>query len=126
MKSNATSPGSLSGIRILDMATVLAAPLGATLCADHGAEVVKLELPDGSDALRALPPVRPDTRSGGRSRTAASAASRSTCASRAAARCSSVLPSFDVLVENFRTGTMDSWGLNRDAAPVNPRLSSSA
>ena len=51
------SKGALSGVRILDMATVLAAPFGATLCADHGADVVKLELPDGSDPLRGLLPV---------------------------------------------------------------------
>ncbi|MBN9495005.1 CoA transferase, partial [bacterium] len=55
---NDRSCGALTNVRILDMATVLAAPLGATLCADHGAEVVKLELPDGSDALRALQPVK--------------------------------------------------------------------
>ena len=47
----------LQGIRILDMATVLAAPFSATLCGDMGAEVVKLELPQGNDALRGLAPV---------------------------------------------------------------------
>ena len=50
--------GALTGVRILDMATVLAAPSGSTYCADHGADVVKLELPDGSDALRTLQPVK--------------------------------------------------------------------
>ena len=50
--------GPLAGVRILDMATVLAAPMGATLCADQGADVTKLELPDGSDALRGLQPVK--------------------------------------------------------------------
>ena len=58
MNPDSHSNGSLSGVRILDMATVLAAPMGSTLCADHGAEVVKLELPDGSDALRGLQPVK--------------------------------------------------------------------
>ncbi|MET0211304.1 MAG: CoA transferase, partial [Burkholderiaceae bacterium] len=47
----------LRGTRILDMATVLAAPFSATLCGDMGAEVVKLELPSGNDALRGLAPV---------------------------------------------------------------------
>ena len=42
----------LRGVRILDMATVLAAPFSATLCGDMGAEVVKLELPSGGDPLR--------------------------------------------------------------------------
>src|SRR5262245_41376774 len=47
----------LNGVRILDMATVLAAPFAATLCGDMGAEVVKLELPQGNDTLRGLAPV---------------------------------------------------------------------
>lgn len=47
----------LAGVRILDMATVVAAPFSATLCGDLGAEVVKLEPPDGSDPLRNLLPV---------------------------------------------------------------------
>src|SRR5688572_13754361 len=50
--------GPLAGVRILDMATVVAAPFACTLCADLGAEVVKLELPDGSDSLRSLAPVK--------------------------------------------------------------------
>ena len=40
MNPPTASNGALHGVRILDMATVLAAPLGATLCADHGADVV--------------------------------------------------------------------------------------
>jgi len=58
MNQNDSHTGSLAGVRILDMATVLAAPSGATLCADHGAQVVKLELPNGSDALRHMQPVK--------------------------------------------------------------------
>ena len=58
MTPDTPSTGALAGVRILDMATVLAAPMGATLCADHGADVVKLELPDGSDTLRGLQPVK--------------------------------------------------------------------
>ena len=124
MKSNATSPGSLSGIRILDMATVLAAPLGATLCADHGAEVVKLELPDGSDALRALQPVKDGVPLWWK---IANRGKRGITLDVRQARGREVflemLPSFDVLVENFRTGTMDRWGLDIETLHrVNPRL----
>ena len=49
--------GPLAGLRVLDMATVVAAPFGAALCADAGADVVKLELPDGNDPLRGLAPI---------------------------------------------------------------------
>lgn len=124
MTATPTQTGSLSGVRILDMATVLAGPTGATICADHGASVVKLELPDGSDALRHMQPVKDgvplwwkvvnrgkrgitmDVRKpGGR------------------ALLLSMLPSFDVLVENFRTGTMDRWGLDIETLHrANPRL----
>lgn len=124
MKSNATSPGSLSGIRILDMATVLAAPLGATLCADHGAEVVKLELPDGSDALRALQPVKDGVplwwKIANRGKRGITLDVRQP---RGREVFLEMLPSFDVLVENFRTGTMDRWGLDIGTLHrINPRL----
>ena len=53
-QEQASRTGPLAGVRILDMATVIAAPFSATLCADLGAQVIKLELPDGSDSLRSL------------------------------------------------------------------------
>jgi crotonobetainyl-CoA:carnitine CoA-transferase CaiB-like acyl-CoA transferase len=55
-----TAQGPLAGIRILDMATVIAAPFSASLCADLGAEVLKLELPEGNDPLRSLSPTTPE------------------------------------------------------------------
>ena len=57
MTPTPSTSGPLQGIRILDMATVVAAPFAATLCGDMGAEVTKLELPDGSDTLRHMLPV---------------------------------------------------------------------
>ena len=38
----------LEGIRVLDISTVIAAPFAAGLMADFGAEVIKVEMPDGS------------------------------------------------------------------------------
>ena len=43
----------LKGIRVIDMATVMAAPYAATLLGDYGAEVIKVENPGGPDAIRA-------------------------------------------------------------------------
>ncbi|HWL12471.1 MAG TPA: CoA transferase, partial [Ureibacillus sp.] len=51
---NLRSP--LDGIRILDLSTVIAAPFGATLLGDFGAEVIKVEMPDVGDPLRNLGP----------------------------------------------------------------------
>lgn len=116
--------GALAGVRILDMATVLAAPMGATLCADHGAEVVKLELPDGSDALRGLQPVKEGVplwwKVANRGKKGITLDVRQP---RGKEIFLSMLPHFDVLVENFRTGSMDRWGLDIGTLHrANPRL----
>ncbi|OWT60183.1 CoA transferase [Candidimonas nitroreducens] len=114
----------LAGVRILDMATVLAAPFSATLCADMGADVVKLELPDGNDTLRTLAPVHEEHaifwKTANRGKKGISLDVRQ------AEGCKlflELIQGFDVLVENFRTGTLDRWGL--DIATLhrhNPRL----
>lgn len=57
LEIDSSKQGPLRGVRILDLATVVAAPFAGTLCADMGAEVVKVELPNGGDALRTLAPV---------------------------------------------------------------------
>jgi len=108
-----TSTGPLQGVRILDMATVLAAPFAATLCGDLGAEVTKLELPDGSDTLRHMPPVMGEhalywkvTNRGKRG------ISLDVRKPEGRELFLKMLPRYDVLVENFRTGTLDRWGLD--------------
>lgn len=106
------------------MATVLAGPFGATLCGDHGAEVVKLELPDGSDALRQMQPVKDGTalwwKVANRGKRGITLDVRKP---KGRALLLSMLPRFDVLVENFRTGTMERWGLGIEALHrANPRL----
>ena len=107
------SSGPLQGIRILDMATVVAAPFAATLCGDMGAEVVKLELPEGNDTLRSLAPVMGKhslfwkvTNRGKKGITL------DVRKPEGRALFLKLLPQFDVLVENFRTGTLDRWGLD--------------
>jgi crotonobetainyl-CoA:carnitine CoA-transferase CaiB-like acyl-CoA transferase len=106
------------------MATVIAAPFSSALCADLGAEVVKLELPDGSDSLRGLAPVKEThalhwkvTNRGKRG------ISLDVRKPRGRELFLKLLPHFDVLVENFRTGTMNRWGLDLATLhAANPRL----
>ena len=52
--------GPLTGIKILDISTMIAAPFGATLLADFGAEVIKIELPGKGDTLRTVGPWKGD------------------------------------------------------------------
>lgn len=52
------SSGPLSGIRVLDVSTVLAAPMAASLLGELGADVIKVELPGAGDPLRSFRPLR--------------------------------------------------------------------
>ena len=124
MSPDLSTPGALAGVRILDMATVLAAPMGATLCADLGADVVKLELPDGSDALRGLQPMKDGQplwwKVANRGKRGITLDVRKP---RGRELLLQLLPHFDVLVENFRTGSMAKWGLDTATLQrANPRL----
>lgn len=103
----------MKGVRILDLATVVAAPFSATLCGDMGADVVKVELPQGGDPLRTLAPVTPEHalfwKVGNRGKRGITLDVRKP---EGRALFLQMIPQFDVLVENFRTGTLDSWGLD--------------
>ena len=111
--TNTPTQGPLRGVRILDMATVVAAPLAGTLCADMGAEVIKVELPQGGDALRTLAPVWQGHalfwKVANRGKQGITLDVRQPAGRELLLR---MLPQFDVLIENFRTGTMDAWGLD--------------
>jgi formyl-CoA transferase len=123
MKVNKTR-GPLEGIRILDLSTVVAAPYGAALLGDFGAEVIKVEMPEVGDPLRNLGPYYngEGLRWPGMSRNKKSItldlhqeegkeilrklASRS-----------------DMVIENFRTGTLEKWGIGyEDLKQYNPDL----
>lgn len=119
--SHHATPGPLSGLRILDMATVVAAPFGATLCADAGAEVVKLELPEGNDPLRGLAPTGLYWKVLNRGKAGISLDVRKPEGRALFLR---LIAGFDILVENFRPGTLDRWGLDwATLQAANPRLS---
>jgi crotonobetainyl-CoA:carnitine CoA-transferase CaiB-like acyl-CoA transferase len=107
----ASRTGPLAGLRILDISTVIAAPWSATLLADLGAEVVKVELPRIGDPLRALPPHKDGVplwwKATNRNKRGITLDLRKPEGSVLFER---LLPRFDVLVENFRPGTLERWG----------------
>jgi crotonobetainyl-CoA:carnitine CoA-transferase CaiB-like acyl-CoA transferase len=104
--------GPLAGLRILDISTVVAGPWAATLLADLGAEVLKVELPGQGDALRALAPHKDGVplwwKATNRNKAGITLDLRQP---EGKALFERLLPRFDVLVENFRPGTLDRWGL---------------
>ena len=116
--------GPLAGLRVLDLSTVVAGPCAATLLADYGADVLKVEMPGAGDALRALPPHRDgvplwwkvtNRNKKGVTLDLHSQTGRDLLAKLVAGR--------DVLVENFRPGTLDRWGITREwLQAINPQL----
>ena len=104
-----TSPLPLAGIRVIDMATVIAAPFCATVLGEFGADVMKVEHPDGGDALRRFgtPSQRGDTLtwlSEGRNKRSLSLDLRQ---KEGAEIFKGLIAQTDVVCENFRTGTFE-------------------
>ncbi|GAA4013546.1 CoA transferase [Streptomyces plumbiresistens] len=126
MPSHRTQPrGALSGIVVADFGRVLAAPYLTMLLADLGAEVIKIERPGSGDDTRAWGPPYADKESTyflGVNRNKRSIALDLTDErDRRAAR--EIAIRADVLVENFRPGTMDRLGLGYDELRMlNPGL----
>ncbi len=117
-------PALLQDVRILDLSTVIAAPFAATLCGDLGATVTKIELPDGSDALRGLAPTTPDHalywKTVNRGKKGITLDIRSAKGKDLFLK---IIGETDVLVENFRTGTLDRWGCDlKTLLAANPDL----
>lgn len=117
--------GPLSGIRVLDIATFLAAPFCGTILADFGAEVIKIEQPGCGDTLRGFGTPAPcgDSYvwlSEARNKRSATLDLRQ---EEGAALFRRLVADADVVLENFRPGTLERWGLGyAELAAINPRL----
>jgi len=123
----------LAGLKVVELARILAGPwIGQTL-ADLGAEVIKVEAPEGDDTRRWGPPFieRPDGKGGTESVAAYfHAANRGKssiiCDFSSAddlARLKNLIASADVVVENFKVGGLKKFGLDYESlSALNPRL----
>jgi formyl-CoA transferase len=116
--------GPLTGVKILDISTMIAAPFGATLLADLGAEVTKVELPGKGDTLRTVGPwkgTEPLRWPGlARNKKSVTLDIRSEEGKDIFLK---LIAKVDVLIENFRPGTLEKWGLGyEELKKVNPKL----
>jgi crotonobetainyl-CoA:carnitine CoA-transferase CaiB-like acyl-CoA transferase len=114
----------LKGIRVLDLTRVLAGPYCAMLLGDMGAEVIKVEEPGKGDDTRGWPPF-----AGGESTYFMSvnrnkkSVTLNLKAPEGRELLKRLVKKSDVVLENFRTGTMDKLGLGYTTlAKINPRL----
>jgi crotonobetainyl-CoA:carnitine CoA-transferase CaiB-like acyl-CoA transferase len=103
----------LAGVRVLDLSRMLAGPYGSMLLADMGAEVIKVEEPDGGDPMRVMgPPFLPDGESA--YFLAVNRNKKSVALDLASADGRAVFHDLvrraDVVWENFRPGVMDRLG----------------
>jgi crotonobetainyl-CoA:carnitine CoA-transferase CaiB-like acyl-CoA transferase len=119
-----TTQRPLEGLRVLEMGQLLAGPFAATLLAWFGADVIKVEPPEGGDPIRTWRGMYKGTALWwlilGRNKRCVTADLRTPegrdLVRRLAARC-------DVVLENFRPGRMEEWGLgHEDLKRVNPGL----
>jgi crotonobetainyl-CoA:carnitine CoA-transferase CaiB-like acyl-CoA transferase len=125
-------PTSLSGLRILDLSRILAGPTATQLLADLGAEVVKIERPESGDDTRGWGPpfLKDDTGQDTRESAYYLSSNRgkhSVAIDIAKPEGQSVIrrmaETSDVLVENFKLGDLDRYGLGYDdLSKHNPRL----
>ena len=105
----------LEGLRVLDISNVIAGPFAAGMLGDFGADVVKVELPGTGDPLRALPPHKEGKpliwKVTNRNKRAITLDLRKAAGGALFLR---LLPRFDVLIENYRPGTLDKWDLGKE------------
>ncbi|MCB1715590.1 MAG: CoA transferase, partial [Candidatus Competibacteraceae bacterium] len=114
----------LHGIRVLELGQFLAGPFAATLLGYYGAEVIKVEQPQGGDQIRRWRTLKNGTSlwwsSLGRNKKCITLDLKS---ARGQELVKQLALKSDVLVENFRPGIMESWGLGPDTLkPLNPGL----
>lgn len=109
------STGPLAGVRVLDITTMFSGAFGATMLGDFGADIIKVELPGRGDTVRGMSPSKdgvplPWTVLSRNKRTITldvrKPAGRELLLK--------LVEKSDVLVENFRPGTLDRWDLSYD------------
>ncbi|MBB2944424.1 crotonobetainyl-CoA:carnitine CoA-transferase CaiB-like acyl-CoA transferase [Actinoplanes lutulentus] len=114
----------LAGVRVVDASTLFAGPLAATILGDYGADVLKIEHPAKGDPARGHGPSKDGvplwwTMLGRNKRTL----TLSFSTPKGSDILKNLVKTADVLVENFRPGTLERWGLGPETLQaINPKL----
>lgn len=114
----------LDGIRVIELGQLLAGPFCGSMLAYFGAEVIKVESPDGGDPIRGWREVKDGTslwwHSLGRNKKSVTIDLKS---DEGRALVAKLIDTADVVIENFRPGVMEKWGLGpADVKRTNPGL----
>lgn len=114
----------LDGVRVIEVGQLLAGPFAATILGYYGAEVIKVEPPEGGDPIRRWRVVKNDTalwwHSLARNKKCVTLDLRVDEGRKVLRQ---LVDKADVLIENFRPGTMEKWGIGpADVKRTNPGL----
>ncbi len=125
MTTNRSQHGALAGIKVIDLSRVLGGPFCGQMLGDHGADVLKIEPPQGDETRGWGPPFDADGTAsyfiGLNRNKRGMAMDLNQPAQREALL--ALLADADVLLENFKTGTMEKWGLGFETLHAKfPRL----
>ena len=116
--------GPLNGIKVIELGQLIAGPFAAKTLADFGAEVIKIESPGAGDPLRRWRLMKGDTsiwwQIQSRNKQSVALDLRQAAGQDIVRQ---LATDADVLIENFRPGAMEGWGLGpEDLHAINPRL----
>jgi len=117
-------PPALKGIKVLEIGTLIAGPYAAGVLAQFGAEVIKIESPDGGDPLRSWRKLHEGTSlwwySQSRNKKSVTLDLKHP---RAQQIVRDLVREADIVIENFRPGTLEKWGLGWDTlSKIKPSL----
>ncbi|MRD47210.1 CoA transferase [Caenimonas koreensis DSM 17982] len=124
MSGAAASPQALAGLKVIELGQLIAGPFAARTLADFGADVIKVEAPEGGDPLRKWRLLKDGTSVWWQVQ---SRNKRSIALDLKEPQAQDIVRQLvreaDVLIENFRPGAMEGWGLGPEALhAINPRL----
>ena len=119
-----TRSGPLGGMRVIELAHIMAGPVCGLMLADMGADVIKVEKPTGDDSRRFTPPqIGGEAAAYMMMNRNKRGISLNLKDPQAVDILRKLLATADVVIENYRKGTMEKLGLSyEDLAAVNPRL----
>jgi formyl-CoA transferase len=117
-------PGALAGLKVVEMGQLIAGPFAAKTLGEFGADVIKIEAPGSGDPLRNWRLIKDGTsvwwQVQSRNKRSIALDLRSQEGQDIAKK---LIAQADVLVENFRPGTLEGWGMSYDAlSALNPGL----
>jgi formyl-CoA transferase len=117
-------PAPLAGVKVLELGSLIAGPYAAALLAQFGAEVIKVEPPDGGDPLRTWRKLHEGTSIWwyvqSRNKKSVTLDLRREAAREIVRKLAAEV---DIVIENFRPGTLEKWGIGwAQLSAINPKL----